>query len=552
MTPTEHPAPSGPSGRPAPRARLINARLALALMSSFGALTSFYLLLSVTPMYAVSAGASSAEAGVVTGSLMLATVLAEFASTRLIRRYGYRTVFAAGALLLGGPALGLLAPHSVAAIVAVSIARGIGFGLNTVVTGALVATALPPERRGEGIGLAGVVACVPAIVALPSGVWLAQNTGYAVVIVITAACALAPLAAVPWLTGPADRRAEADPGTNQTPGLLASLRSGGQLRPFLVFAATTAPAGVTAAFLPLTAGVPGGAAALGLLAQAVASALSRWWAGRHGDRHGHAGLLVPGLVTATAGMTFLIWVTAPAALITGMCLFGTGFGISQNATFTLMIDRTPASSYGTASALWNLAYDAGYGAGPAVFGIFAARTGYPAAFALTGMLMLAALVPAARDRAASAHHPADPPRRQRAQAQAVQRPPSGMSSPADEGHFGGGDGQELHAGVERQAGYVQHRAGGVLGVEGGLGGQRSVGLRHAAAHLRGHADAADADLPARYVEAPAVKGDGLGQAGNRALGGGAACRPPPVPPAARPGAPARMFPSAGPVAAGRL
>src|SRR6478609_2288803 len=161
LTQTRHPRHSKQSGRPAPRARLISGRLALALMSSFGALTSFYLLLSVTPMYAVSAGAGSAEAGVVTGSL-----------------------------LLGGPALALLGPHSVVMIVAVSIARGIGFGLNTVVIGALVATALPPERRGEGIGLAGVVACVPAIVALPSGVWLAGNAGYAVVIAITAVSAL--------------------------------------------------------------------------------------------------------------------------------------------------------------------------------------------------------------------------------------------------------------------------------------------------------------------------------------------------------------------------
>ena len=401
-TQTRHPGPAesaAPSGRQAPRAPLISGRLALALLSSFGALTSFYLLLSVTPMYAVSAGAGSAEAGVVTGSLMLATVLAEFASARLMRRYGYRRVFAAGALLLG-EALALLGPHSVIAIVAVSIARGVGFGLNTVVIGALVATALPPGRRGEGIGLAGVVACLPAIVALPSGVWLAENTGFAVVIVITAVSALAPLAAMPWLTSPADHQAEADPGPAQA-GLLASLRTGGQLRPSLVFAATTVSAGVVAAFLPLAAGVSGGVAALGLLVQAVASTAGRWWAGRHGDRHGHAGLLVPGLLTAAAGMTLLIWVTAPVTLITGMCLFGIGFGISQNATFALMIDRAPVSGYGTASALWNLAYDAGYGAGPAVFGVFVVYTGYPAAFALTGMLMLAALGPAIRDRTAS-------------------------------------------------------------------------------------------------------------------------------------------------------
>jgi MFS family permease len=382
---------------PAARPRLVTGRFAAALLASFGALTSFYLLLSVTPMYAVSAGAGSAGAGLVTGSLMLTTVLAEFASSRLMGRYGYRAVFAAGALLLGGPVPALLAPHSMIIIIAVSILRGFGFGLSTVVIGALVASSVPPERRGEGIGLAGVVACVPAIVALPSGVWLAQNTGYAVVIGITAVSALAPLAAVPWLGGSAGPETGTEAETAQA-GLLASLRSAGQLRLAVIFAATTVSAGVVASFLPLAAGVPADVAALGLFAQAVTATASRWWAGRHGDRNGHARLLIPGLLIAAAGMTSLIWVSAPAAVIAGMGLFGIGFGITQNATFALMIDRAPASGYGTASALWNLAYDAGYGAGPMVFGVFVAHTGYPAAFALTGVLILTALLPAVRDR----------------------------------------------------------------------------------------------------------------------------------------------------------
>jgi MFS family permease len=401
MSTTLHPDGTVTSGQPASsagRRRLVTRRLALLLLASFGALTSFYLLLSVTPMDAESAGAGSSEAGLVTGSLMLATVLAEFASARLIRRHGYRLVFAAGAALLGGPALALLAPHTVVTIVAVSIARGIGFGLNTVVIGALVATAVPAERRGEGFGLVGVVECLPAIVALPSGVWLAENAGYAVVIVITAACALAPLALVPWLHSPATRAAAADPDTAQSAGLLASLRSPGQRRPAVVFAATTISAGVVASFLPLATGVSGSIAALGLLVQAVAATAGLWWAGRYGDRHGHSGLLAPGLITAAAGIIMLIWVASPIALITGMCLFGTGFGICQNATFAVMIDRAPASAYGTASALWSLAYDGGYGAGPAGFGTFVGYTGYPAAFALTGLLMLGALVPALRDR----------------------------------------------------------------------------------------------------------------------------------------------------------
>ena len=43
-------------------------------------------------------------------------------------------------------------------------------------------------------------------------------------------------------------------------------------------------------------------------------------------------------------------------------------------------------------------YDAGYGAGPAVFGPICVRTGYPPAFALTGALILAAVPAAVRER----------------------------------------------------------------------------------------------------------------------------------------------------------
>jgi MFS family permease len=76
------------------------------------------------------------------------------------------------------------------------------------------------------------------------------------------------------------------------------------------------------------------------------------------------------------------------AIFAGMTAFGAGFGILENATFALMIEQLPEAK---ASALWNLAYDAGYGAGPAVFGLICVRTGYPAAFGLTSALILAAI-----------------------------------------------------------------------------------------------------------------------------------------------------------------
>jgi hypothetical protein len=66
----------------------------------------------------------------------------------------------------------------------------------------------------------------------------------------------------------------------------------------------------------------------------------------------------------------------------------------DNAMFALPIEQLQEAG---ATTLWNLADDAGYGAAPAIFGLFAARAGYPAAFALTGTVVLAALPAALRE-----------------------------------------------------------------------------------------------------------------------------------------------------------
>jgi MFS family permease len=158
-------------------------------------------------------------------------------------------------------------------------------------------------------------------------------------------------------------------------------------------------AGVLDSFLPLVKGIAPNLASAALLVQAITATLSRWQAGKRGDRYGHARLLIPALAVAALGLAAIMAPGSPVLLFAGMALFGTGFGVIENATFALLIEQLPEAK---ASARWNLAYDAGYGAGPAVFGLIVVRTGYPAAFGLSGALILAAAPLALRERKASA------------------------------------------------------------------------------------------------------------------------------------------------------
>ncbi|MBL1096693.1 MFS transporter [Streptomyces coffeae] len=407
MTSSADPQTSGTGTGTGPaavvRPRLVTRALLLRFVTVIGASTSFFLLLSVVPLYAQeSSGGGSNAAGLATGALMLATVAGELITPRFVNRYGYRVSLAVGLVLLGAPALVLTAFDNIGWIVAVCLLRGLGFALTVVAGGALTVSLIPPERRGEGLALTGIVAGVPSLVGLPAGVWLATHFGYTPVAVAGGVAALAAIVVVPGLP---DR----EPTPDRPLGMVAGFRTPGLLRPTLVFATTALGAGIVVTFLP--SAVPStytGLVAVALFVQPAASTAARWAAGRHGDRHGPAGLVVPGLLASAAGILITALTGNPVALVAGVALFGTGFGVAQNATLTLMYARVTASGYGAVSALWNVAYDAGMGVGAVGFGALAGPVGYPRAFALTAALMLIALLPAWRDRVADRAAAAQP------------------------------------------------------------------------------------------------------------------------------------------------
>lgn len=380
---------------------LITRPLLLRFVSIIGASSSFYLPLSVVPLYARSAG--SAAAGLATGVLLLVTVAVELLTPRLVARTGYRLGLSLGLLFLGLPALALLGPPDFAVIVTVSVARGAGFAVVTVAGGALTASLIPPDRRGEGLALTGLVSGVPALAFLPLGVFVSARWGFAPVFVATAAAALLALVVVPGLPdgARAGNGSAARNAVRQTPahGVLSVLANPSMTRPAALFSASTVAAGVLFTFVPLAITQQAGAVAtIALFAEPAAATLARLTAGRLGDQHGQRRLLFPGIGLAAVGMAAIAATSVPALVIGGAAVFGAGFGLLQNATLALMYARTTPRGYDAVSALWNAAYDAGMGVGAIGMGLITGPLGYPRTFLLTGALVLLALIPAVRER----------------------------------------------------------------------------------------------------------------------------------------------------------
>ncbi|HEY0536025.1 MAG TPA: MFS transporter [Actinoplanes sp.] len=363
----------------------VSRPLLIRSVSILGGAIGFYLPLSVVPLYA-----SARNAGAATVALLVATVIGELATPRLVTRVGYRWALTLGLTLLGLPTIFLLLGPVPALILAVSVVRGFGFAICTVAGGALTAALIPPDRRGEGLAFVGLVSGVSGLLALPAGVWAADRWGFAPVFVATTAGTLLALVSVPALPA---RDAAAPKPAPDSAGILAGLRRPALNRPAALFATSTAAVGVLVTYLPLAgAEGPGWIVALALLLQPAAATAARWIAGRLGDRHGLRRLLVPGLSLSAVGMGALAWTGSAAAVLAGALVFGAGFGILQNTTLALMYAGAPAGSEDTVSAVWNIAYDLGMAAGAFVAGLTVTSIGYGWTFLLAAAAMLPALL----------------------------------------------------------------------------------------------------------------------------------------------------------------
>src|SRR5215203_4247076 len=366
---------------------LLTRPVVLLTLVAFAALFGFQLLLSVVPLYADEAGGGSSGAGLATAAFMLSTVLTQIQMPRILRRFVYRRALAAGLLFIGVPALFYAYAATLAPILAVTLVRGVGFGVITVVFAALIVELAPPGRRGEALGLLGLAITLPTIFCNALGLWLVERFGFDIVFLLGGATPLLGLAMIPGI-----RSATAAGGDEQgDAGFFAGLGRAPLRRIFFLFAATTMTGGVVITFLPLA--VPGSgvfSAAGALLVFGIASTIGRWWGGRFGDRRDPRLLLAPGLIICAAGVAGLP--SGGALMLAGAVLFGTGFGLLQNASLILMMERVSKTEYGLGSTLWNAAFDAGTGVGAFSFGFVISAIGFHWSFLLCSALLASALV----------------------------------------------------------------------------------------------------------------------------------------------------------------
>lgn len=362
------------------RPALLRVRgLPAAWILAAAAFGGFSLLLPVVPWAIAEAGGSDTLAGSVTAVFMLTTVLTQVAMPRLMRTYGHRATLVAGCLLLGPPSLLFLVSVAPVAVLGISAVRGIGFGMITVAASALVGELAPPRLLGRATGALGVGIAASQMVGLPAGLAIAERYSTTPVFLLGAIVTSAALVAAFRLPQTPKRPS---PPTGRIP--LRML-----LFPMVaVGAGAIAYGGLTSLLRIAVADLPVPTA---LAVLSASTLVGRFGAGALADRLGAGRMLPVGLGLAAVAMVPFALVAdgraGAGALIGASVCFGLGFGIVQNEALLVAFRRAGSEHIGSASAAWNIGFDAGTGAGSFALGAVAAASGYPAAFVVAALLV---------------------------------------------------------------------------------------------------------------------------------------------------------------------
>lgn len=126
-----------------------------------------------------------------------------------------------------------------------------------------------------------------------------------------------------------------------------------------------------------------------LLAFTGLGAFARWAVGGPADRFGARRFILPGLGLAMLGAAAIAGGLAAsdsalgtALVLLGVSLAGLSFGTMQNVTLVRAFELAGERASATASTTWNVAFDAGTGAGALLIGALAAGTSFMVAFAV--------------------------------------------------------------------------------------------------------------------------------------------------------------------------
>ena len=338
------------------------------------------ILIPLLPLMPAVERAGSSATGLLFAAYAAMMIAVTPLAGRLVDRKGPRGPLLAALLGLAAACLLFAVGGPYWLLLVSRLLQGAVAGLGWVASLALIAAAIPLERRGACLGLAMSMVSIGTLAGPPLAGWLARDHGHAAPFVLAAAVLILDGVLRVVFVRPTPPSAD-DPATP-----LDVLRVGGSWPVVILIAVGSAVTSAIEPILPvrLAVGLGLDTAGIGLLFAllVIIGAVLNPMVGAILNRVSPRVLALIGAALAIAGLLLLGAGSRLPVVIAGIVCLGGAIAFLVAPAGTLIGvqgARTTPPALGGAYSLYNLAYAAGLTAGPALAGVLTSVLGYPAA-----------------------------------------------------------------------------------------------------------------------------------------------------------------------------
>jgi DHA1 family inner membrane transport protein len=311
--------------------------------------------------------------------------------TALTIRFGRRTLLWVSLVVyIAGNLFAVLAV-GFGALLAARLVTGSIHGLFIGVASSIAAALVPPNKRGQAMGMVFGGIAVATVLGVPLGTLIGQSMGWRAafvgIVVLGAVALVATLLMVPPVRSEAPTGLGAQARSAFAPGVVATLAVG-----FLLLGGQFAVLTYLAPYLEQVTGITGSLISVFLLAYGVASAVGTFFGGRFADRSATRTLVVANALLIVALGGLLLFGASPVLAAVALGLWGlVGFGLVPSLQLRVITLAGPGGDL--AATLGASAVNAGIAVGAAGGGL-ALASGGPDAVVLTGLVVCALVLPA--------------------------------------------------------------------------------------------------------------------------------------------------------------
>ncbi|SDX48927.1 MFS transporter [Paenibacillus sp. CF384] len=356
---------------------------------------SLQMLLSSFPAYVKAEfHAGNVQTSLVTSVFALAAIVSRFATAALMQRVSRMKLLLTGLIIAAATTALYSAAGTFAALLALRIGYGIGFGMASTILPTLVSRIIPLRRMGEGIGYFGLSTSLALSIGPAIGLNVMKQAGFTPLTMIGLVTTVV-IFPVLWLSRSSREQQvpmeQSGPAQKETlpPKVAGKVTFNRKLMfPALLNVLLAITYSGLLSFLALFGDdVHIEQVGLFFMFNVITIILVRPFSGRIFDRFGHTSVLIPAGLFVTASMAVLANTHTMPMLIVSALLYGVGFGSIQPTIQAWMLRTSKPEQYGMANSMFYNSTDFGVAFGSILLGAISSVSSYSVMYGYSAVVM---------------------------------------------------------------------------------------------------------------------------------------------------------------------